>query len=130
MTQLFFAAGLSIVFAAPSAFGQAIPNSPRPPEITAAGRGEVAVTPDRAAVLVSVESRAASAAMAASANASKMAAVFQALRAAGVAIEVVAALFAIDSPALRERLEAERLRVTVGQWLPASLLAEVGVENP
>ena len=85
MTQLFFAAGLSIVFAAPSAFGQAIPNSPRPPEITAAGRGEITVTPDRAAILVSVESRAPAAATAASANASKMAAVFQALRAAGLA---------------------------------------------
>ena len=84
VTRLIFAAGLSIVFAAPS-FSQAIPNPPRPPEITAAGRGEVTVTPDRAAILVSVESRAASAAAAASDNASKMAAVFKALRSAGLA---------------------------------------------
>ena len=85
MLQLFCAAGLAIILVARPAHSQAIPNPPRPPEITAAGRGEVAVTPDRAAILVSVESRAASAAMAASANASKMAAVFQALRAAGLA---------------------------------------------
>ena len=85
MTRLFFAAGLAIVLASPSAFGQAIPNPARPPEITAAGRGEITVTPDRAAILVSVESRAPAAAAAASDNASKMAAVFKALRAAGLA---------------------------------------------
>jgi len=85
MSRRFYAASLAIVFAAPSAFGQAVPIAPRPPEITAAGRGEVTVTPDRAAILLSVESRAPSAAAAASDNASKMAAVFKALRAAGLA---------------------------------------------
>ena len=76
--------GLAFVLAAP-AFGQGNSSPPRPAEITASGRGEVSVTPDRAAVLVSIESHAASAAAAASSNASKMTAVFQALRAAGVA---------------------------------------------
>ena len=85
MSRLVYAAGLAIILVAPRAFSQAIPNPPRPPEITAAGRGEVAVTPDRAAILVSVESRAASAATAAADNATKMAAVFKALRAAGLA---------------------------------------------
>jgi uncharacterized protein YggE len=84
VSRLYFAAGLAVVLAAPRALSQAMPNPPRAPEITAAGRGEVAVTPDRAAILVSVESRAASAAAAASANASKMTAVFQALRGAGL----------------------------------------------
>ena len=82
--RIFCAAGFAIVLVAPRALSQAVTNPTRTPEITAAGRGEVAVTPDRAAVLVSVESRAVSAAAAASANASKMAAVFQALRAAGL----------------------------------------------
>jgi uncharacterized protein YggE len=85
VSRLVSAAGLAIVLVAPRAFSQAIPTPPRPAEITAAGRGEVAVTPDRAAILVSVESRAASAAAAASDNASKMAAVLKALRAAGLA---------------------------------------------
>jgi uncharacterized protein YggE len=85
VSRVVYVAGLAIVLVAPRAFTQAIPNPPRPAEITASGRGEVAVTPDRAAILVSVESRAASAATAASDNASKMAAVFQALRAAGLA---------------------------------------------
>jgi adenine/guanine phosphoribosyltransferase-like PRPP-binding protein len=52
------------------------------------------------------------------------------LRAAGVAIDAVASLFAIDSPAMRERLDEERIALTVGQWLPFALLAEVGVKNP
>jgi uncharacterized protein len=84
VSRIFCAAGFAVALFAPCALSQAIPNPPRTPEITATGRGEVAVTPDRSAVLVSVESRAASAAAAASANASKMTAVFQALRAAGL----------------------------------------------
>ena len=84
MSRIFCAAGVAIVLVAPCALSQVIPNPPRTPEITATGRGEVAVTPDRAAVLVTVESRAPSAAAAASANASKMTAVFQALRGAGL----------------------------------------------
>jgi len=85
VSRRFCAASLAIVLIAPRVFSQAVSNPPRTPEITAAGRGEAAVTPDRAAILVTVESRAPSAAAAASANASKMAAVFQALRAAGLA---------------------------------------------
>ena len=58
---------------------------PRIPEITASGRGEVAITPDRATVLVSVESRASAAAAAAAANSTKMSSVLDALRRAGLA---------------------------------------------
>ena len=85
VSRRFYAASLAIVLVAPRVFGQAISNPPRPPEITASGRGDVTVTPDRASILVSVESRAPSAAAAASDNASKMAAVLKALRAAGLA---------------------------------------------
>src|SRR5437588_5266662 len=67
------------------AVAQANPTQPRIPEITASGRGEVAITPDRATVLVSVESRAASAASAATANSAKMSSVLDALRRAGLA---------------------------------------------
>ena len=78
---------LALVFlvAARIAPAQAIlSQAPRIPEITASGRGEVAITPDRATVLVSVESRAASAASAATANSAKMSSVLDALRRAGL----------------------------------------------
>jgi len=79
---------IALVFLiAAHASAQAVTQSatPRIPEITASGRGEVAITPDRATVLVSVESRAPSAAAAASANARRMSAVLDALRSAGLA---------------------------------------------
>ena len=64
---------------------QGNPNQPRIPEITASGRAEVGITPDRATVLVSVESRAATAAAAATDNSQKMSSVLRALRDAGLA---------------------------------------------
>ncbi|MFL5629987.1 MAG: SIMPL domain-containing protein [Gemmatimonadaceae bacterium] len=76
--------GLTLALCAQPALSQANPNAPRPPEIMAGGRSEVSVTPDRATVLISVETRAPSAAAAASTNSAKMAAVLQALRAAGL----------------------------------------------
>ena len=75
---------LALLIASHRGVAQANPTPPRVPEITASGRGEVAITPDRATVLVSVESRAPSAAAAASANSQKMTAVLQALRSAGL----------------------------------------------
>lgn len=79
------ALALAALVAAHVASAQANPTQPRIPEITASGRGEVAITPDRGTVLVSVESRAASAAAAASANSAKMSSVLDALRRAGLA---------------------------------------------
>jgi uncharacterized protein len=76
---------LALLSVAPIAGAQANLNQPRIPEITASGRGEVAITPDRATVLVSVESRAATAAAAASDNSQKMSSVLRALRGAGLA---------------------------------------------
>jgi len=76
---------LALLIASHRAIAQTNPAPPRVPEINASGRGEVAITPDRATVLVSVESRAPSAAAAASDNSQKMKSVQQALRGAGVA---------------------------------------------
>jgi uncharacterized protein YggE len=76
---------LSFLSVASIAVGQGNPNQPRIPEITASGRAEVAITPDRATVLVSVESRAATAAAAATDNSQKMSSVLRALRDAGLA---------------------------------------------
>lgn len=84
MTRPVFA--LAFLLAAPVAGAQPIgPVPPRIPEITASGRGEVPITPDRATVLVSVESRASSAATAASENSAKMSSVLNALRRSGLA---------------------------------------------
>lgn len=76
---------VAFLIAAHGAFAQAGVTQPRIPEITASGRGEVPITPDRATVLVSVESRAASAAAAAADNSTRMSAVLEALRRAGLA---------------------------------------------
>lgn len=86
MRARFIPVGFAIALAAQSALAQANPMMPpRPAEITATGRGEVSVTPDRATVMVSVETRAASAAAAAAENSAKMATVQQSLRRAGLA---------------------------------------------
>ena len=81
---------VAFLIAAHGALAQAVVTQagvaqPRIPEITASGRGEVPVTPDRATVLVSVESRAASAAAAAADNSTRMSAVLEALRRTGLA---------------------------------------------
>lgn len=84
-TNVFTNAALAISISASSLVGQPNLNPPRPPEIAATGRAEIAVSPDRATVLVSVETRAPTAAAASSANAAKMTSVLQGLRNAGLA---------------------------------------------
>ncbi|MEO8578714.1 MAG: SIMPL domain-containing protein [Gemmatimonadales bacterium] len=59
------------------------PNDPVP-QIVVTGRGEVKVSPDRASIQVSVQTRAATAAAAAAENANKQQAVLSALRALGL----------------------------------------------
>lgn len=63
---------------------QVNPVPPRIPEITASGRGEVTITPDRATVFVSVETRAPTASAAASDNSTKMSAVREAIKRTGL----------------------------------------------
>jgi uncharacterized protein len=60
---------------------------PRPPEIVASAQGEARVTPDRARILIGVQTRAATAAQAGAANARKQRAVIDTLRALGIAPE-------------------------------------------
>jgi uncharacterized protein len=59
-------------------------NEPAPPVITVSAQGRLQVVPDRAYVVLSVETRQASAAQAASENANKQAAVISALRSLGI----------------------------------------------
>lgn len=102
----------ALLIASHQAVGQANPVPPRPPEITASGRGEVAITPDRATVLISVESRAPSASEAASANSQKMSAVLQALRRAGLAQgDITTSTYSVGQ-------DPRSLRVPPGTGLP------------
>lgn len=63
---------------------QATTPSPREPEITASGRGEVRLSPDYAYVLIGITTQSPSAAQTASQNAAKVAATISALRALGL----------------------------------------------
>ena len=54
------------------------------PQIVASGRGEIKVSPDRASIQISVQTRAATAALAASQNATRLQAVLGALRSLGL----------------------------------------------
>jgi uncharacterized protein YggE len=64
-------------------------DSPAPSEVTTSGRGESRITPDRATVLVSIESRAGSAAEATSANSLTTSATIKAIKAAVSPTDVV-----------------------------------------
>ena len=66
------------------AAAQANSAPPRIPEITASGRGEVPITPDRATIFVSVETRASTASAAAADNSTRMSAVRDAIKRSGL----------------------------------------------
>jgi uncharacterized protein YggE len=87
-----FFAALAICISGYAVSAQPNPNLPRPAEITAAGRAEIAVTPERATVLASIETRAASAAAAAAANSAKMTSLLEALKRAGLSQSDIATL--------------------------------------
>ena len=61
-----------------------VPTASLVPQITVVGHGEIKVSPDRATIQISVQTRAATAAAAAAENASKQQSVFAALRALGL----------------------------------------------
>jgi uncharacterized protein YggE len=66
-----------------------IPSIDQVPQISVAARGEIKVTPDRANIQISVQTRAATAALAASENATKQSAVIAALRALGLSADQI-----------------------------------------
>lgn len=75
---------IAAAFAASRTGVAQVPIAPIPPEVSVTGRGEVNITPNRAVLVVNVESRAQLAARAAADNARKVDATLAALRAAGV----------------------------------------------
>jgi uncharacterized protein len=89
-SSILFAGGF-IALATPAARAQIAPSSMMPvvPTLVTSGQGEARVTPDRASVLVNVQTRAATAAAAASENAQKTRAVIDALLRLGLPKEQV-----------------------------------------
>jgi uncharacterized protein YggE len=85
---------LGLIFAAlvaPLSAQQPAANAPidQVPQIAVAARGEIKVTPDRANIQISVQTRAATAALAASENATKQSAAIAALRAIGLSADQI-----------------------------------------
>jgi uncharacterized protein YggE len=69
-----------------------IPTIDQVPQIAVAARGEIKVTPDRANIQISVQTRAATAAAAANENATKQAAVIAGLRALGLSADQISTI--------------------------------------
>jgi len=69
-----------------------MPTIDQVPQIAVAARGEIKVTPDRANIQVSVQTRAATAAAAANENATKQAAVIAAIRALGLSADQISTI--------------------------------------
>lgn len=86
--RVFRAGVIAALFAIPSlAVGQTVPQitlSPAPPQVVVTGTGEATVTPDRATLLLGVQTRATTAAAAGAENARRLQAVLDALRALGL----------------------------------------------
>ena len=98
-------------------------NATFPSSIMVVGRGEVKVSPDRAAIQISVQTRAPTAAAAASQNATKLKAVIDALRAMGLAANQVTTVNYNVYP--EQRYQPNREPIIVGYNITNTLLVEV-----
>lgn len=98
-------------------------NAPLQPQITVASRGEIRVSPDRATVQVSVQTRAATAATAANENATKQAAVIQALRALGLAADQISTINYSVYP--EQRYEPNKEPVVTGYNVTNTITVDV-----
>jgi len=114
---------VSLAFSTPVLAQQTDMRAPQTPSIAVAARGEVKVTPDRAAIQISVQTRAATAAAAASQNATKLKAVIDALRAMGLAANQVTTMNYNVYP--QQRYEPNREPVIVGYNVTNTLLVEL-----
>jgi hypothetical protein len=83
-----------------------------PPSIIATGSGEARVTPDRAVVMIGVQSRGASAAAASASNATRQRAIIDTIVALGIPRERIATMQYNVYPEMRHDPAANRERVT------------------
>lgn len=98
------------------------PNDPIP-QIVVAGRGEVKVSPDRATIQISVQTRAATAAAAATENATKTQAVLAALRGLGLGNDQLSTINYNINP--EQRYEPNREPVVIGYTVTNTILADI-----
>ncbi len=100
-----------------------IPPVSGPPQIAVVGRGEVKVSPDRATIQVSVQTRATTAAAAASENAAKQQSVFAALRALGLTSDQLSTINYNVYP--EQRYQEGKDPVIVGYNVTNTILVDV-----
>lgn len=93
------------------------------PQIAVTGRGEVKVSPDRATIQISVQTRASTAAAAAAENATKTQAVLAALRGLGLGNDQLSTINYNVNP--EQRYEPNKEPVIVGYTVTNTVLAEV-----
>lgn len=117
-----FAILLTNLLAAPL-IAQQHPTMTAIPQISVGSRGEVKVTPDRATIHISVQTRAATAAAAAAENATKQKAVIDALRTLGLAPADISTSGYNVYP--EQRYEANREPVVIGYNVTNTLLVEL-----
>lgn len=93
------------------------------PQIVVTGRGEVRVTPDRANVQISVQSRAVTAAAAAADNANKQSAVISAIKALGISDDRISTSNYSVSP--EQKYEANLPPLIIGYVVTNTVVVEV-----
>lgn len=98
-------------------------NEPPIPQISVTGHGEVRVTPDRASIQISVQSRAVTAAAAAADNANKQSAVIAAIRSLGIASDDISTTNFSVSP--EQKYEPNREPVITGYVVTNTVVVEV-----
>jgi uncharacterized protein YggE len=98
-------------------------NAPFEPQIVVSARGEVKISPDRATVQISVQTRATTAAAAASENANKLQAVLTALRALGLTNDQLSTINYNVYP--EQRYVPDKEPVIIGYNVTNTVLADV-----
>lgn len=100
-----------LIVALPRALSAQVVAQQPPPSIVAMGHGEAKVTPDRATILASVESRGSTAAQAGAANATTQTRVIAALRALGLEADQISTVGYSVQPEYRYEREGGRPQV-------------------
>jgi uncharacterized protein YggE len=98
-------------------------NTPFEPQIAVTGRGEIKVSPDRATIQISVQTRAATAAAAATENATKLQSVLSALRALGLTNDQLSTINYNVYP--EQRYVPDKEPVIIGYNVTNTVLADV-----